>query len=119
MTCFGFDTVKTAGCLLLPGKSSRGEGMLKTSLPCRISLKTCKRSSVLAYAGQKAGGSGGHREVFAGSGVRAEILVLTPDSLLPGPRCLTLGMGLPVSPSCEVGKHHPLPGLLGHVKESV
>lgn len=52
------------------------------------------------------------------AGVGAEIPVLTPHSLPPppGPHCLTLGMGLPVSPPCEVGKHHPLPGLLGHVK---
>lgn len=73
--------------------------MLKTSLPSRISLKTCKKSSLLAHAGQKAGGSGEHGEVFTGSRVGAEILVLPPGS-----PCLTSGMGLPVSPPCEVGK---------------
>lgn len=68
--------------------------MLKTSLPSRISLKTCKRSSLLEHAGQKAGGSGEHGEAFTGSRVGVEILVLTPHSLPqpPGPPCLTLGM---------------------------
>jgi hypothetical protein len=29
VTYFGFDTVKTAGCLLLPGKSNSGEAILR------------------------------------------------------------------------------------------